>query len=102
MGLACDVIIAERRQPAVVLDVSMGGLFVQTSSVIDPGTELDVEFHLPGSETLISLSATVARIRSAPANLTSAKASWAGLRITRAPAEYYEFVSELISTQPSE
>jgi hypothetical protein len=99
MGLACEVIIAGRRQPAVVLDVSMGGLFVQTSTAIELGTALDVEFRLPGSETAIALSATVARVRSAPPNLTSASASWAGLQITRASAEYYAFLSELTSTQ---
>ncbi len=98
--IPCEVVLADRRHRAFVLDVSMHGLFVQTRSAIDPGTEIGVEFRLPGTETEIALRATVARHLRALPNLASVSASGVGLQITRAPSEYYEFLSKLTSTEP--
>jgi hypothetical protein len=82
-------------QPALVLDVSSNGLFVQSRTPIDPGTEVRVRLRLPGRSEAIELSTAVARARRTPARLASVTSAGVGLHIRAAPNAYYEFLAEI-------
>ena len=42
------------------VNMSMGGVFIETEDISPPGTEFDVEFMLPDSDTTITSKARVA------------------------------------------
>jgi hypothetical protein len=91
--IPCEIHFNGQWQPALVLDVSSNGLFVQTRTPIDPGTEIRVRLRLPGRSEAIELSAAVARARRTPARLASVASAGLGLRIRTAPNAYYEFLA---------
>jgi hypothetical protein len=89
----CEIRVTEQWQPALVLDVSSNGLFVQTRIPIDPGTEVAVRLRLPGHSETIELRTAVARTRRTPARLASVTSAGVGLEIRAAPNAYYEFLA---------
>ncbi|MEN8181293.1 MAG: PilZ domain-containing protein [Myxococcota bacterium] len=87
--LPCEFLYGGHRHRGIVVDLSPGGLFLQTDIAVDPGSELEV--HLSGSRfPEIELRAVVARRRFTPAVLATMIRRGVGLRILEAPLAYYE------------
>lgn len=47
----------------VIRDISLGGMFVATLMLLSPGSEVDLEFALPGSDEALHIHAQVCWIR---------------------------------------
>jgi hypothetical protein len=97
--IPCEIQLKGQWQPALVLDVSWNGLFVQTRSPVDPGTRVEVRLRLPGRSETLELLAVVARARRVPSRLASVAHGGLGLQIRTAPNAYYEFVAEFSKDQ---
>lgn len=87
--LPCEFVYAGNRHRGIVVDLSVGGLFMQTDTALDPGSEILID--LAGSRfPEVSIRAVVARRRFTPVVLSSMIRRGVGLRIVEAPGEYYE------------
>jgi hypothetical protein len=92
--LPCEFLHQGNRHRGIVVDFSPGGLFLQTDTSLDPGSE--VEVHLSGHLfPEISLRAVVARRRFTPAVLATMIRRGVGLRLVDAPPEYHEALRRL-------
>lgn len=89
--LTCELVVADRRHPGIVIDISETGLFVQTSAAPPPGEQVCVKLRLSGG-TEIDLKATVARRYSVPRRLVSVARGGVGLRIESAPEGYLQLL----------
>ncbi len=89
-------------QRAFILDLSPNGLFNQTPKAIDPGNEVAVQFRVPVEGTEIDLRAKVARSKRVPPRLATVTTPGIGLRISSAPAAYYEYLARLIAGEKTE
>ena len=98
--IRCEVSTSDESQGGFVLDLSPKGLFVQTAKPIDAGVEIGVSLDPPGMAGTIELRAKVVRSRRVPAKLASIASPGVGLRVTKAPPEWYEFVADLTSSEP--
>ena len=98
--IPCEIELAGQWQPALVLDVSFNGLFIQTRRSIDPGTQVSVRLRLPSHSETIELRAAVARARRTPARLASVATGGIGLLIRTAPNAYYEFLAGISPEHP--
>jgi len=78
-----------------VLDVSPGGLYVQTSAKVEPGDRLDLELSLPGVARQLELQVEVMRKVVVPARLRALAHGGIGVRILNAPEAYYKFMETL-------
>jgi PilZ domain len=93
--LPCDLYVRGRRHNGVVLDLSPGGLFIQTSARTQPGDAVDLELAIPGERGRIHLKVEVVRKKVVPPQLLTVAHGGVGVRILAAPEAYYVFVSEL-------
>jgi hypothetical protein len=93
--IPCEVQLDGSWQRAFVLDVSFGGLFVQTGKAVTPGIEVGVRLTVPGDPFPIEVRGTVARNRRVPAQLAGVETPGLGLKIFAAPNAYYDMVAEL-------
>lgn len=75
-----------------MLDISHGGLFVQTSTPLPPGTEMIVAFPRRAEGPPFELRARVVRRRRVPQRLASLAPSGLGLRVLEAPDAYHDLV----------
>jgi Tfp pilus assembly protein PilZ len=83
----------------LVLNLSRGGLFVQTSAAARPGDH--VELNLSElSRPADALTGEVVWRRAASHELRSVAQSGMGLRLHRAPEAYYELLSQLAPNEP--
>jgi hypothetical protein len=78
----------------MVLDLSSGGLFVQTGAPPAPGEEIRIRLRDTGDE-LIELDAVVARRRIVPQHLSGVTAGGIGLRILDPSEAYQRFLARL-------
>lgn len=85
---SCEFITGEQRYRGIVVELSHGGLFVQTDATTPLGAE--VELHLAGSGAVpnMTLRALVVRRRMVPAPLAVAVRRGIGLELLEAPREY--------------
>jgi hypothetical protein len=86
--IPCELVTSDRRFTGIVLDVSVDGMFVQTSAVLPAGTELRVRVLSTSSTPAFELDARVARAKRVPPQLVSSAAGGMGLRVLRPPAEF--------------
>jgi Tfp pilus assembly protein PilZ len=93
--LPCEIVSDGRSQRAIVIDLSESGLFVQTSTRLPPGAEVEVRVRLAESAETVQLRAQVARNKQVPPQLTSVAHGGVGLKILDAPLAYYEQVDAL-------
>ncbi len=56
-----------------------------------------MRFNVPGGDTPVEVLAAVARSRRVPPRLASITPPGVGVRISSAPAEYYEFLANLVA-----
>lgn len=85
--LTCELVIGGHRHPAIVLDISPAGLFVQTRAKPDPGTVVELVFPAYDGQPEIRAKASVARARIVPRRLQSSVPGGVGLElIDQSPA----------------
>lgn len=86
--IPCELITAERRFTGIVLDVSVDGLFVQTSAVMPAGTSVHVRVSATPQSPAMMFEARVARSKRVPPQLVAAASGGVGLRVVRPPPEF--------------
>jgi hypothetical protein len=94
--LGCRIRLGERRASAIVLDFSLGGLFVQCQASLRPGEDVEVEIE-PPSEATVRLETVVARRRQVPAQLLSVARGGLGLSIPDPPDGWVRLVEASIA-----
>lgn len=101
--MPCSLVFEGQTHSGLVLDVSPGGLFIQTSVKAAPGDRLDVHLSIPGEAHKIQLQVEVARKVVVPATLLAVAHGGVGVRILSAPEAYYNFMEVLgIGSDPGE
>lgn len=90
--LTCQLRHGSEALRGIVLDVSRGGLFVQTSTPVPSGTEVIVAFPPRAEGPAFELRARVVRRRRVPQRLASLAPSGLGLQVLEAPDAYHDLV----------
>jgi Tfp pilus assembly protein PilZ len=93
--IPCQIAASGRAASGVVLNVSRGGLFVQTAAGVEPGDAVEVELSLSASRPSIPLAARVVWTRSVAPHLRTVSRGGVGLRIASAPESYYALLAEV-------
>jgi Tfp pilus assembly protein PilZ len=102
LRLACTLHLEESLHSGMVLDVSAGGLFVQTNASPAPGTLLRLEVRVPGLPAPIEMQAKVARKRIVPPRLRALLKGGIGLQLDNPPEEFYALVAKLQAPEIAE
>ncbi len=76
----------------IVLDLSRGGLFVQTSTPLPPRSEVVVEVDERSDGPAFEVRARVVRRRRVPQRLAALMPAGLGLRVLEAPEAYHDLV----------
>lgn len=92
--MTCAVSFGEQRYTGVVLNVSQGGLFVQTAAPPERGEDVQLELNPPGDAPTIPLRAEVIWRRVVPSQLRSTARGGMGVRIVRADETYYNALAD--------
>ncbi len=87
--IPCTVNVGQRRYSGLVLNVSAGGLFIQTKADAQRGSAVGLELGVPGEDRRIPLSGTVAWRKSMPGQLRPLEGGGVGVRIDHADQRYY-------------
>jgi len=90
--LTCELVIGTERHGALVRDVSPRGLFVQTRTKLDPGTQIGVVLGGCGERPDIQMTARVARQRQVPPRLQSSVPGGVGLELIDPPEAFQQLV----------
>jgi len=93
--MPCTLTLDGRNHGGLILDVSPGGLYIQSSAKIKPGDRLEIQMTIPGMEGRHRLEVEVVRKVVVPARLLKVARGGVGVRITNAPEAYYQFMDEL-------
>jgi Tfp pilus assembly protein PilZ len=91
--IPCKLVVGEREYTAIVLDLSVSGLFIQTHARPRIGERL--RLHLTHASVPLELTVQVMRAKHVPPNLTAMAKGGIGTRIVSAPAEYDRLLVEL-------
>lgn len=86
----CAIHVGERRYTGLVINLSQGGLFVQTHASAGRGSPVDLELNAPGEGEGITLQGTVAWRKVVPGQLQQLSAGGFGLEIENADERYYQ------------
>jgi hypothetical protein len=89
--MPCGLSIEGRHYSGFVLDISVHGLYVQTSARPAPGTAVDVELSLPTRKEPVHMRAKVARQKLVPPELRSVAQGGIGLHIDEPPEAFVEY-----------
>jgi Tfp pilus assembly protein PilZ len=92
--MTCAVSVGQRRYSGVVLNLSQGGLFVQTSAAPVRGVSVALELNPPGDEAAIPLQAEVVWRRVVPQQLRASAQGGVGMKIVCADENYYGALAE--------
>jgi Tfp pilus assembly protein PilZ len=93
--MPCNVTFEGQQHSGLVIDVSPGGLFIQTSAKAKPGDQLDLNLSLPGEARKLPLQVEVVRKVVVPPRLLAVAHGGVGVRILNAPEAYYKFMETL-------
>lgn len=86
----CEIIDAEMRHDAVVMNLTSDGLFVLTKAIIPPGTQIEIQVSEAREVPEMTLRAIVVRHRLVPDETSQLKLQGLGVQILQAPPAYYE------------
>jgi hypothetical protein len=99
--MPCTLRVDGKHHGGLILDVSPGGLFIQSSAKIKPGDRLEIQTTLPGVEGRVCMQVEVVRKVIVPAHLLKVARGGVGVRILSAPESYYQFMDALgVSSDP--
>jgi hypothetical protein len=93
--MPCTLTLDGRNHGGLILDVSPGGLFIQSSAKIKPGDQLEIQTTLPGVEGRVRMQVEVVRKVIVPSQLIKVARGGVGVRIINAPEGYYKFMDAL-------
>ena len=93
--MPCTLTLDGRNHGGLILDVSPGGLYIQSSAKIKPGDQLEIQMTIPGVEGRHQLQVEVVRKVVVPAMLLKVARGGVGVRIINAPEAYYQFMDDL-------
>ncbi len=94
--MPCEVSNGDSRHQGFVLNVSRGGLYVQTGLGVEVGALVGVELTPPGPLGSIPLQARVVWRRVMPGRAFGVNEGGVGLCIQSAPASYDELLDDLL------
>lgn len=97
--MPCAVRVDGRRYSGVVLNVSQGGLFIQTSAAPGRGEPVELELSAPESSRSIPVVGKVVWKRVVPHQLRSMARGGVGVRIDRADESYYVLLTRWMRTE---
>jgi Tfp pilus assembly protein PilZ len=97
--LPCALRVDGRRYSGVVLNVSQGGLFVQTSALPERGESVALELSAPEAERAIPVDGKVAWRRVVPHQLRSMARGGVGVQIQHADESYYVLLARWMRTE---
>ena len=98
--LRCELVRARERASGIVLDISEGGLSVQTQLEVEQGTALAVRIQLP-NEGWLELEALVWHVRKGRHRQTNELRVVLGLMLAKAPEAYFELLPRATQTEPA-
>ena len=93
--MPCTLMLDGRNHGGLILDVSPGGLYIQSSAKIKPGDQFEIQMTIPGVEGRHQLQVEVVRKVVVPAMLLKVAHGGVGVRIINAPEAYYQFMDDL-------
>jgi len=93
--MPCTLTLDGRNHGGLILDVSPGGLYIQSSAKIKPGDQFEIQMTIPGVEGRHQLQVEVVRKVVVPAMLLKVARGGVGVRIINAPEAYYQFMDDL-------
>jgi len=99
--MPCTLTLDGRNHGGLILDVSPGGLYIQSSAKIKPGDQLEIQTTLPGVEGRLRIQVEVVRKVIVPTQLLKVAHGGVGVRIINAPEAYYQFMDALGITADS-
>lgn len=97
--MPCTLMLDGRHHGGLILDVSPGGLYIQSSAKIKPGDQLEIQMTIPGVEGRLQLQVEVVRKIIVPTRLLKIARGGVGVRIINAPEAYYQFMDDLGVTE---
>ena len=92
--MTCAVSVGDARYSGVVLNVSQGGLFVQTAAAPVRGSSVLLELNPPGERAAIPVRAEVVWRRVVPQPLRATAQGGMGMKILHADENYYGALAE--------
>jgi hypothetical protein len=93
--MPCTLTLDGRNHGGLILDVSPGGLYIQSSAKMTPGDQIEIQMTIPGIEGRHRLQVEVVRKVVVPAQLLKVARGGVGVRIINAPEAYYQFMDDL-------
>ena len=99
--MPCTLTLDGRNHGGLILDVSPGGLYIQSSAKMKPGDQIEMQMTIPGIEGRHQLQVEVVRKVIVPARLLKVARGGVGVRIINAPEAYYQFMDDLGVTADS-
>jgi hypothetical protein len=100
--MPCTLTLDGRNHGGLILNLSPGGLFIQSSAKIKPGDPLEIQTTLPGVEGRVRMQVEVVRKVVVPTHLLKVARGGVGVRIINAPEGYYQFMEALgINAEPA-
>jgi hypothetical protein len=93
--MPCTLTLDGRNHGGLILDVSPGGLYIQSSAKIKPGDQIEIQLTIPGIDGRHHLQVEVVRKVVVPAQLLKVARGGVGVRIINAPEAYYQFMDGL-------
>lgn len=97
--MPCALLVDGRRFAGVVLNVSQGGLFIQTNASPGRGDAVDIELNSPDSQRSIPVQGKVVWRRVVPHQLRSMARGGMGLQIQHADESYYMLLARWMRTE---
>ena len=91
--MPCSVELGDQRHSGIVLNVSQGGLFVQTNASMAAGERVDVSLALPKGGA-IPVQARVVWKRVVPGEIRASAQGGIGLRIEQADERYFQNLAD--------
>jgi Tfp pilus assembly protein PilZ len=93
--MPCRVRVGDSQYGGLVLNVSRGGVFVQTSARAEPGAEVWLELQPEATRGVIEMGAQVVWQRVVDARFRSVATGGVGLKIRSAPEPFYTLLLQL-------
>jgi hypothetical protein len=93
--MPCTLTLDGRNHGGLILDLSPGGLYIQSSAKIKPGDQIEIQMTIPGVDGRHQLQVEVVRKVVVPARLLKVARGGVGVRIINAPEAYYQFMDDL-------
>ena len=100
--MPCTLTLDGRHHGGLILDLSPGGLFIQSRTKLKRGDQLEIQMTIPGVEGRVRMQVEVVRKVIVPTRLLKVAHGGVGVRIINAPEAYYQFMESLGITADSD